>query len=847
MKNFLPKPLSFVHSLNLQTRLILGNLIVTFIAVAGLGFYIYYRAQQDNAFLADQLNKSVLQHANDSIGATSSEEANKLDEVFSSAQTNITILGTTTYNLLDQETTLNEENYWDASKSLNRLPNGSWDNSRADVASVFVPAKKDLTSTLVSELNAIKQLDFTAPAMLNKTNPYVVAVYFGGLKGETLYYPNIDLANVVPPDFDVTQRPWFVDASPAQDPTHQAVWTDPYLDAASNGLVVTISTPVYDVSGSFRGVVAMDLRLNRITQIVSNIKIGQTGYAFLVDKNDRLIGMPNSGYKELGISSSAVPLGQVLAPNKVSAQLPAKFWTVLNKMSQGQSGLETIQINGVDHLIAYNPLPSVGYSLAIIVPSKELTASALAAQEQVMQSARSTLLFSWLLALVVLVISLIASLLISGALTSPLRALTQTAREITAGNLEAKANIDSQNEIGTLATVLNTMTSTLRENIQSLEQRVQERTADLKSANEINARRAQEFEAIAITVKAINTIHQMDQLLPQITSVISEHFGYYHVGIFLNDENNLNAILRASNSEGGKRMLERGHQLKIGEQGIVGNVAATGNIRVARNVGDDTVYFDNPDLPETLSEMALPLKVEKQIVGVLDVQSKQVDAFSQEDIGVLSLLADEVSIAIENTRLLETASKTLAETETIYRQYLQQAWRRLPREQKLAGYRYSSHSAALLEKPIDLDTDAGTADKETQRVAVPIKLRGQTIGNLVVQVPNNAHLNGDQLDLMQAVAERLALSTENARLFDETSRRAERERMVTEITSKIRSTNSPDEMIEIALGELRNALGATQVQLIPQTASAPNGNKLKGTSELRPRTVPEPGGNGAKQ
>jgi GAF domain-containing protein len=99
---------------------------------------------------------------------------------------------------------------------------------------------------------------------------------------------------------------------------------------------------------------------------------------------------------------------------------------------------------------------------------------------------------------------------------------------------------------------------------------------------------------------------------------------------------------------------------------------------------------------------------------------------------------------------------------------------------------------------------------------MPIKLRGETIGNLTVQAPGAGGWTQDQIDLVRAIAERVAFSAENARLFDETSRRAERERLVTHITSRIRSTNDPDEMIRTALEELRNALGATDIQIIPQ-------------------------------
>ncbi|HUI90474.1 MAG TPA: cache domain-containing protein [Anaerolineales bacterium] len=851
MKDSSSKTPAFMRSSSLRTRLTLGNIIVTFIAVAALGYYVYYRAQQTNSYLTSQLASSVRQQAETQLDATSAAQAATLNNFFASAVTNITLIGSTADNLLSAETRLDNGSYWDAAKSMARLPSGSWDNSPTDVASVFIPAKIDLTPDLTAELNTVRQLDFTVPSIL-KANPDVVAIYFGGASGETLYYPNIDLATIVPADFDVTGRPWYTKASPEQNPARRTVWSDPYLDAASHGLIVTSSVPVYNSLGDFRGVAAMDFQLNRITSLVSNVHVGDTGYAFLLDQNYRLIGMPDAGYKEFGISTSAVPLGQVLAPSEMSAQVPAEFWQVLAKMSSGQSGLETIELNGVEHFMVYQPLPSVGYSLAILVPSEELLKGAATAQAQIVQSTRNTLIFSILLVLGILIISLLASLAISGALTSPLASLTKTAEEITAGNLNATARIDARNEIGTLANALNTMTSTLKENIQSLEQRVAERTSALEESYRKADRRAAHFEAIALIVKAINSIHQMDALLPQITSVISEHFGYYHVGIFLNNESDQTAVLTSSNSEGGRRMLERNHRLKIGEQGIVGYVASTGKTRIARNVGEDSAYFNNPDLPETLSEMAVPLRTGNKIVGVLDVQSKQADAFSQEDIGVLSLLADEVSLAIDNTRLFETTNKSLAEAEALYRQYLRQAWNRLPREERLHGYRYTISGSAPLERPLDLEGGAegspsGTEENPPARLVVPIKLRGEVIGNLVIQNPHNKEWSQDQLDLARAVADRVALSAENARLFDETSRRAERERMVTEITSKIRSTNNPDEMVSIALNELRGALGATQVQLIPQVISAPKDERTVKTSIAPQKADPAHSGNGAKK
>jgi GAF domain-containing protein len=141
-------------------------------------------------------------------------------------------------------------------------------------------------------------------------------------------------------------------------------------------------------------------------------------------------------------------------------------------------------------------------------------------------------------------------------------------------------------------------------------------------------------------------------------------------------------------------------------------------------------------------------------------------------------------------------------------------------EQNLVGYHYSISGAKPLHEPVKLNGTAKGHDKQKQtessQVLVPIELRGVIIGTLAVQTPSIDELDQDQIDLIKAVAERVALSAENARLFDETSRRAERERTVSDITSKIRSVNDPDAMIRVAMEELRNALGASRVEVIPQ-------------------------------
>ncbi len=354
----------------------------------------------------------------------------------------------------------------------------------------------------------------------------------------------------------------------------------------------------------------------------------------------------------------------------------------------------------------------------------------------------------------------------------------------------------------------------LKEITQNLEKRIKERTQDLENTNTINEKRARQFEAITRISSAIASVQNLQELLPRISEVISQQFGFYHAGIFLTDASKQYAILSAANSEGGRKMIRRNHQLKIGEQGIVGYVTQTGKPRIALDVGEDANYFTNPELPSTHSEMALPLKAGNETIGALDIQSTEVGAFTDEDFKTLSALADQVSLAIQNARLFGQTQKALSESETIQRQYVRQTWERLSTEEKVNGYHYSIAGVTELNDEEKKNVNENKIDG--QNIDVPIILRGEIIGTLSVQAPKNEQVGADQMDLIKAVAERVALSAENARLFDETKRRAEREHIVSDITTKIRSTNDPQEMIKTAIEELKRAIGVSRVEIVPK-------------------------------
>jgi GAF domain-containing protein len=210
--------------------------------------------------------------------------------------------------------------------------------------------------------------------------------------------------------------------------------------------------------------------------------------------------------------------------------------------------------------------------------------------------------------------------------------------------------------------------------LEALSQELETKNISLETTLQTSQRRSRLLKASADVSRSIARIRDVDQLLTQVSQLISQHFDYYHVGIFLLDQSGLNAYLRASNSPGGQRMLAQGHRLGVGTAGIVGFVTGSGRTRVAHRTGSDTAYFDNPELPDTQSEVAIPLFVEGRTVGALDVQSTQADDFGQEDISILTALADQIAVGIENSNLLERAETTLKEAEAAQRRYIREEW-----------------------------------------------------------------------------------------------------------------------------------------------------------------------------
>jgi GAF domain-containing protein len=352
------------------------------------------------------------------------------------------------------------------------------------------------------------------------------------------------------------------------------------------------------------------------------------------------------------------------------------------------------------------------------------------------------------------------------------------------------------------------LTRELEEHQASLEAEVKERTADL-------GQRTRYLEATAEVARDASSVLELQELLSRVVSLVSERFGFYHTGIFLLDPTGEWAVLRAASSEGGQRMLARGQRLKVSQASIVGYATSTGKPRIAFDIGADAVHFDNADLLETRSEMALPLRARGEIIGALDVQSKETAAFSDEDVVVLQTLADQVAVAIINALLFQQVEESLEAERRAYGNVSRQAWQELLHAHSQLGFLSNRHGVSFLsdqrrpEIEKALCTGQITSDDNgAANLAMPVKIRGQVIGAVGGRKPPDAgKWTEDEVALLETLTEQLSVAMESARLYQDTQLRAERERLTGQVTARIRETLDMETVLKIAVREISEAMG----------------------------------------
>jgi len=799
-------------SFDLRTKITLGILGTGGVALGVLAFFAVSRASQLVSTISSRFETTVNLLAEEQLINTVTTEANKANNTFSLTVTQVSSLVNELEALQKERDSLGTGTYWNATDELFILSNGQYTNNLGTPSSVFIPSFLELSDYLIQELNTTVYLDFSAPFIL-ESNPQIKAVYYTNTEGLIVYYPNVRLGANVAHDYDGRNQTTYRVSTPLFNPQRIAKWSYPRRDPNAVGLIVSVSIPVY-FDDEFEGVMTADFQLNRVARDINAIHVGQTGYAFLINSDGHIISMPPQGYDLFNLIPETLENNAEPTQTIFDGDVPFEIQQITKRMVVGGSGLVTTQVDGEDVFVSYAPVADNNFSLGLIVPVKELTQPLIATQIEIANQSLAAIRSAAIILVILLIIAIFASLLLGQIISAPILRLTQTANQILEGDLTAQATILSKDETGTLAQAFNAMTSRLRATFEGLEKNIEERTAELFNANERNERRAKQFQSIAQVARTISSTLEFDSLLRQITTVISREFGFYHVGVFLLDSAREYAVLSATNSEGGQKMLARNHRLKVGERGLVGFVSSTGRPRVALDTGADAVFFNNPDLPETHSEIALPLRAGEKVIGVLDVQSTEPSAFSQEDINILSTLADQVSIAIQNAKQNQETKKALAEADALSKQFVQTGWAQFTRRQKLVGVYHTGAKGTVLY------TDKGSNNEKQIKnkgrgasLSIPIRLRDEVIGSVDVSAIDHRKWTQDELDIVAAIIERAAIAMENARLLTESQRRASKERTIGEISARISAQSEIDQLLRTAVQELNKSIPGTEVAI----------------------------------
>ena len=472
-----------------------------------------------------------------------------------------------------------------------------------------------------------------------------------------------------------------------------------------------------------------------------------------------------------------------------------------------------ISIENAPHAIAYAPLTVGGETQTVIITLVDMS-EAVNFQNQLV----STL--SILVTILTLGVVGLIAFFVRQTISQPLRVLQQAAERIRSGDYSEPAPVNNRDEVGQLALGLNEMA----EAILTREGTLQDLTRNLE-------RQSQGLAANAEISQHLLTLLDQTQLLAAVVEQIQTTFNYYHTHIYLLDESRERLVMAEGAGSAGAAMKAGGHHILLNAPtSLVARAARSGHIVRVDNVRETADWLPNPLLPDTQAEMAVPVILNDQVVGVLDVQADEVGGLDDSDASLLASLANQVAVAIRNARLFNEVETALAEAQDLQARYVQQSWAEVRQKGQGGAYLHSRSDElppdetfiAALEEEVEQQSQpvvVGTNGADTQGsapVVAPIKLQDELLGVIQLHQLDDAQpreWRERDLALVEAVANQVAQVAENLRLFEETQERAGREATIREITDKVRAAPNLDALLEVAARELGQQLGVRRAAL----------------------------------
>ncbi len=566
-----------------------------------------------------------------------------------------------------------------------------------------------------------------------------------------------------------------------------------YLSQVTGTRIMVVAAPIQEADGDVVALLAGRVNLTYLNTIMLDRSgLGRTGETLLIDNWDRRLLTP-SIYENLVVRETRL------------------YSDGIDEASLGRDAIGAFEQNhsGRAVLGVYRAVPDLDL---ILIAEQDQSESLLPILQTVGINLGVT-------AGAVLV-AILSAFVVTNRITGPIANLSQTAQQIAGGDYQLRAAVETQDEIGDLAQSFNQMTSRLRSTLSGLEEQVAERTAAV-------VQRSAYLQASAEVGKAITSMLDPDQLVQQVVNLIRERFELYYVGLFAVDDTGEYAELRAGTGLAGEKMLARHHRLKIGT-GMIGWSVANQLSRVALHAEMDAARLTNPDLPNTRSEAAIPLRSRGRVLGALSMQSDKPDAFDDATIAVFETMADQVAAALDNARLYADSQEAVESLNRAYGEMTRESWLKLVQLNPTLGYRAEASGQVLPEtgwQP-ELEQAIRTAGSLTgslsgeqdargeHYLAIPIKVRDTVIGALGGYKPASGYgWTAQEVDFVQEIANTLSIALESARFFNEAQAQAETERLVGEISARMRQTLDIDSVLQTTSRELRRVLDLVEVEV----------------------------------